>query len=252
MLFRSPSDRVQAARFGACLMAEPQLVAECVERMRNKVHIPITVKTRTGIDDRDSYEHLAEFVRTVSAAGCDTFIIHARKAWLKGLSPAENREIPPLQYETVYQLKRDFPHLAIVINGGFTTLTQVLAQYAQVDGVMVGRAAYHHPYMLAAADAQIFSDHQALPSRKQVLTAFIDYARRQQALGCNLRHMARHLIGLYQGENGARAFRRLISEGVCRSAAGLEILEQTLMGTAPVSAPDTPRSALPQELSELN
>jgi tRNA-dihydrouridine synthase A len=220
-----PSDRVQSARFGACLMAEPALVAACVARMRDAVNIPVTVKTRTGIDGRDSYEELAEFVRTVSAAGCDTFIIHARKAWLQGLSPRENRDIPPLQYEIVYQLKRDFPGLHIIINGGFTTLEQIQSQYALVDGVMIGRVAYHNPYLLAAADARIFLDNTLPPARHEILTGFIAYARQQQEQGISLKHMARHIIGLYQGQAGARAFRRLISENVCRNTSGMEVLE---------------------------
>jgi tRNA-dihydrouridine synthase A len=229
-----PSDRVQSARFGACLMAEPALVAECVARMRDAVNIPVTVKTRTGIEQRDSYEELVEFVRTVSAAGCDTFIIHARKAWLQGLSPKENRDVPPLQYATVYQLKRDFPGLHIIINGGFTTMEQIQTQYALVDGIMIGRAAYHNPYLLATADAGIFLDNTKPPARHEILTGFIAYARQHQEQGVSLKHMARHIIGLYQGQAGARSFRRLISETVCRSPSGLETLERAATKMATV------------------
>ncbi|MGH8119085.1 MAG: tRNA dihydrouridine(20/20a) synthase DusA [Gammaproteobacteria bacterium] len=225
-----PSDRVQSARFGACLMAEPALVAECVARMRSAVSIPVTVKTRTGIDQRDSYGELVEFVRTVSAAGCDTFIIHARKAWLNGLSPKENRDVPPLQYETVYRLKQAFPELQIIINGGFTSMEQIMAQYDRVDGVMIARVAYHDPYLLAGADTLIFQEPSAPPTRREILSGFIAYARRNLEPGVTPRHMARHIIGLYQGQAGARAFRRLISEIVCRSPTGVDILEKAVTG----------------------
>ena len=225
-----PSDRVQSARFGACLMAEPDLVADCIARMRGQVKIPVTVKTRIGIDHRDSYGELEEFVRTVSAAGCDTFIIHARKAWLQGLSPKENRDVPPLQHEIVYHLKRDFPGLNIVINGGFSTMEQVLAQYDRVDGVMIARAAYHDPYLLAGADSLVFKDQATPPTRREVLTGFIAYTRRNLEPGVSPRYMARHIIGLYQGQAGARAFRRLISEKVCRSPSGVDLLEQAIAG----------------------
>ena len=224
-----PSDRVQSARFGACLMAEPALIADCVARMHEEVNIPVTVKTRTGIDQRDSFEDLVEFVRTVSAAGCDTFIIHARKAWLQGLSPNENRDIPPLQYATVYQLKRDFPGLHISINGGFTSLDQIQSQYAMVDGVMIGRAAYHDPYLLADADARIFSDPRAKPSRSDILDGFISYAMENIERGISLKHMTRHILGLYQGHAGARAFRRHLSEHAHKPGAGIDILQRAGM-----------------------
>ena len=219
-----PSDRVQSARFGACLMAEPALVAACIARMRQQVNIPVTVKTRTGIDQHDSYADLVEFVRTVNTAGCDTFIIHARKAWLQGLSPKENRDIPPLQYATVYQLKRDFPGLHISINGGFTTLEQIQSQYAMVDGVMIGRAAYHDSYLLADVDAKIFGDHRTKPTRQDILDGFISYAKENIVRGACLKHMARHILGLYQGHAGARAFRRHLSEHAHKPGAGIEIL----------------------------
>ncbi|HKK15925.1 MAG TPA: tRNA dihydrouridine(20/20a) synthase DusA, partial [Gammaproteobacteria bacterium] len=154
-----PSDRVQSGRFGACLMAEPGLVAECVSSMLAHTRLPVTVKTRLGIDDHDSYEYLCAFIQQVAASGCRTFILHARKAWLQGLSPRENREIPPLRYDTVYAVKKDFPELEIIINGGFTTLEQVKAQYRFVDGVMIGRAAYQNPYLLARVDRDIFHDN---------------------------------------------------------------------------------------------
>ncbi len=223
-----PSDRVQSGKFGACLMAEPELVAECVNSMQHKASIPVTVKTRLGIDDRDSYEELISFVRTVSAAGCKTFIMHARKAWLNGLSPKENRDIPPLEYGKVYQLKQDFPELEIIINGGFITLDQVLAQYSHVDGVMIGRAAYQNPYLLAEADHIIYKDSSGLRTRKAIMEDFIIYAGEQLEKGVPLNAMARHILGLYQGQPGARAFRRQISEHAYKPGAGINILQQAV------------------------
>ena len=209
-----PSDRVQSARFGACLMAEPALVADCVARMRAEVKIPVTVKTRTGIDRRDSYEKLVEFVRTVSAAGCDTFIIHARKAWLRGLSPRENRDVPPLQYETVYRLKRDFPGLQIIINGGFTTMEQIMPQYARVDGVMVGRAAYHNPYLLAEAESIIFHTADTPPTRQEVFIGFLRYAIDNAGHKVSFKYIIRHVLGLFHGQSRARTLRGIISNGI--------------------------------------
>jgi len=221
-----PSDRVQSARFGACLMAEPELVANCVLAMQKQTHIPITVKTRIGIDERDSYEELSAFIEHVSHAGCQTFIIHARKAWLKGLSPKENREIPPLQYETVYQLKKDYPQLEIIINGGFTSIEQIIEQYDHVDGVMIGRAAYQNPYLLAKVDQLIFQDDYPVKSRHEVLEEFMEYVDQNLAQGIYLSHMARHILGLYQGQAGARLYRRTISEKAYQSGAGLDVLKE--------------------------
>ena len=223
-----PSGRVQSGKFGACLMAEPELVAKCINKMQKTVNIPVTVKTRLGIDERDSYEELSSFVRIVSAAGCTTFILHARKAWLNGLSPKENRDIPPLQYEKVYQLKQDFPELEIIINGGFITLDQILAQYSHVDGVMIGRAAYQNPYLLAQADHIVYKDSSDLRTREEIMEEFILYAREQLRNGVPLNAMSRHILGLYQGQPGARAFRRQISENVCKPGAGIEVLQQAL------------------------
>jgi tRNA-dihydrouridine synthase A len=219
-----PSDRVQSGKFGACLMAEPALVAECVSAMQHKAGIPVTVKTRLGIDDRDSYEELTAFVRTVSNAGCRTFILHARKAWLNGLSPKENREIPPLEYGKVYQLKKDFPQLEIVINGGFTSMVDIRKQFSHVDGVMIGRAAYQNPYLLADADRVIFKDDSKPPTRDEILGEFKIYIQEQLAMGIPLNAMTRHILGLYQGQPGARAFRRNISENAHKPGAGVEIL----------------------------
>ena len=222
-----PSDRVQSGKFGACLMAEPELVAECVDSMQNKVSIPVTVKTRLGIDERDSYEELISFVQKVSDAGCRTFIMHARKAWLNGLSPKENREVPPLEYEKVYQLKKEFPELEIIINGGFINITEIMTQLSHVDGVMIGRAAYQNPYLLADADRLIFGDVSEPLARDEVLDEFKIYIKKQLALGVPLNAMTRHILGLYQGQPGARAFRRNISENAHKPGAGIEILQHS-------------------------
>jgi tRNA-dihydrouridine synthase A len=193
-----PSERVQKGAFGACLMAEPQLVADCVRAMGEAVKVPVTVKHRTGVDHIEDYEFLARFVDTVAAAGCGTFIVHARNAMLKGLSPKENREVPPLKYEYAYRLKRDFPQLEIVINGGITAWTQIDAHLAQVDGVMLGRAAYHDSWLLADPGR----------TRREVVQAMADYATRQ----ASLRHVARHMLGLYHGHPRARLWRRMLSD----------------------------------------
>ena len=219
-----PSDRVQNGRFGACLMAEPELVGECVAAMREAVGIPVTVKTRIGIDDLDSYEGLAYFIDTVAAAGCRTFIIHARKAWLKGLSPKENREIPPLRYEVARQLKQDFPGLEIVLNGGILTLDECVAHLRDVDGVMLGRAAYHNPYCLAEADRLLFGDEYSVRSRHEVLEAFLPYVAHELAQGAHLQGISRHILGLFHGEPGGRLWRRHLSENAVRADAGVEVL----------------------------
>ena len=219
-----PSERVQKGAFGACLMAEPDLIAECVSAMQAAVNIPVTVKNRIGIDDQDDYAGLHHFVSTVSQAGCQTFIIHARKAWLKGLSPKENREIPPLRYDLVYEIKQAFPHLEIIINGGITTLEQCQQHLQHVDGVMVGREAYHNPWLLAQVDSALYGVDDPFQDRKAVLEAFLAYVQAQQAEGVALNHMSRHILGLFQGVPGARAFRRLISENAHKQNAGVELL----------------------------
>ena len=219
-----PSDRVQNGRFGACLMAHPTLVAECVRAMQAEVKIPVTVKTRIGIDELDSYEFLRQFLDTVSAAGCDTFILHARKAWLSGLSPKENREIPPLDYERVYQVKRDYPHLTISINGGISTPEAITTHLAHVDGVMVGREAYQNPYLMASVDALVFADPHPVPSRHDVVRLMIPYIEQELAKGNHLSHITRHMLGLFQGLSGARRWRRYLSENSCRPGAGIDVL----------------------------
>lgn len=223
-----PSDRVQNGMIGACLMAEPELVAECIAAMRRAVKIPVTVKHRIGIDDMEDYAGLENFVRTIAATGCDTFIVHARKAWLKGLSPKENREIPPLQYDKVYQLKQDFPHLNIIINGGITTLEQCKNLLQEVDGVMIGREAYSNPYLLASVDQEIYGCTTPVISREQVMEQFREYCIEQLQSGARLNHLTRHILGLYQGLPGARQFRRIISEQAHKPGAGIEVLERAL------------------------
>ncbi len=207
-----PSDRVQSGRFGACLMAEPDVVAACAAAMAAATDLPITVKSRIGIDDQDSYDFLRRFVDKVAAAGCKTFIVHARKAYLSGLSPKENREIPPLDYERVYALKRDYPDLEIVINGGINSLDECLTHLEHVDGVMVGRAAYQSPYMLAEVDRAIFGESGPAPSRTDLVGAMQPYIAAQLARGVRLNAISRHMLGLYHGQPGAKAWRRHISE----------------------------------------
>ena len=223
-----PSDRVQNGRFGACLMAEPRLVADCVAAMKDTVAVPVTVKTRIGIDDRDSYGELLDFAGTLTDAGCDALIVHARKAWLAGLSPKENRDIPPLRYDLVEQLKRDLPNQTIAINGGIKTLDETAVFLETLDGVMIGREAYHNPWILAEADRLIFGDDRRTPTRNTVLDAFLHYVERELAGGTPLSAMSRHILGLFQGQPGARAWRRHLSEQAHRPGAGVEVLTAKL------------------------
>ncbi len=223
-----PSDRVQEGRFGACLMAEPDLVARAVAAMRARVAVPVTVKCRIGIDDQDGEADLERFVAAVAAAGCRTFIVHARKAWLQGLSPRENRELPPLDYGRVHRLKAAHPELEIVINGGIASLAEAEAHLARIDGVALGRAAYHDPYLLAEVDRRLFGDSAPAPSRRAVLEALIPYAERHLRQGGRLNNIARHILGLYHGRPRARAFRRHLSEHAPRDGAGIEVLHEAL------------------------
>jgi tRNA-dihydrouridine synthase A len=229
-----PSDRVQSGRFGACLMAEPNLVAECVKAMKDITALPVTIKTRIGIDDQDEERHLDEFVAVTSAAGCDTFIIHARKAWLQGLSPKENREIPPLNYGRVRKLKQTFPALTIVLNGGLTTINAAHAALDALDGVMVGRAAYDDPYMLAAVD-RLFYGEASAPSRLEVTAAYITYAEEMIGRGARPHHVLRHIVGLFHGQPGARTWRRTVAH-TCQTGVGLRDLI-ALAGTLEVGEP---------------
>ncbi len=226
-----PSDRVQNGRFGACLMAEPELVAECIAAMNQAVKIPVTIKSRIGIDERDSYEELVYFIDTVAKAGCETFIVHARKAWLSGLSPKQNRDVPPLRYDVVYALKQEFPHLNIIINGGITTLEQAETLLEHVDGVMVGREAYQNPYLLADVDQRFFGATYPPISRQQVVALLIPYIQSQLSHQIRLNSIARHILGLFHGEYGARLWRRHISENACRAGATEQVILDALKFT---------------------
>lgn len=221
-----PSDRVQKGAFGACLMAEPQLIADCVSAMQNAVSIPVTVKNRIGIDDQDEETSLRHFIDVVSEAGCKTFIVHARKAWLKGLSPKQNRDVPPLNYPLVYQIKQENPDLEIIINGGITTLDKCKNHLQFVDGVMVGREAYHNPFHLIDVDAMVYNDRRPTKTRLEILDQYIEYVEAQIADGVFLKHMTRHILGLFQGQTGAKAWRRHISEQAHKPGAGIEVLRE--------------------------
>lgn len=223
-----PSNRVQEGCFGVRLMLEPRRVAQCVRAMRAAAGVPVTVKCRIGVDETEHYEFLRGFVETVADAGSTCFIVHARKAWLSGLSPKENREIPPLRYERVYRLKQDFPQLTIVLNGGVRTLAECERHLREVDGVMLGREAYENPYLLSQVDARLFGETHAAPSRSDVLTRLRPYVERELSAGARLRHIARHLLGLYRGQPGARAFRRMLSERAHAPDADWAVIEQAL------------------------
>jgi tRNA-dihydrouridine synthase A len=223
-----PSDRVQEGRFGACLMAEPALVADCVAAMKAAVAIPVTVKCRIGVDEQDPEAALEGFAGAVEAAGVDALIVHARKAWLKGLSPKENREVPPLDYGRVYRLKAAHPRLPVVLNGGIASVEQALAQLAHVDGVMMGRAAYQEPWRLLAVDALLFGDAPPFASAKDAALALIPYIEREVSNGTRLHAITRHIHGLFRAVPGARAFRRALAGAAGRPQAGAEILTQAL------------------------
>lgn len=223
-----PSARVQKGAFGACLMAEPQLIAECIDTMSLAVNIPITVKNRIGIDEQNEEQSLRQFIDVVSQSGCNTFIIHARKAWLKGLSPKENRDVPPLNYDLVHQIKREYPQLEIIINGGIKTMESSLEHLQAVDGVMLGREVYHNPYLMMQVDATIYSDEVATQSRKQVLQQYFPYIEQQMGQGVYLKQLSRHLLGLFHGIPGAKAWRRHVSENAYKEGAGIEVLLQAM------------------------
>jgi tRNA-dihydrouridine synthase A len=209
-----PSSRVQNGNFGACLMAQPELVAKAVTAMQEIVSIPVTVKHRIGIDNRDRYEDMSEFVRVVSEVGCDRFVVHARKAWLQGLSPKENRDIPPLRYEDVYRLKQEFPHLSIEINGGITTLEQVHNCLDRVDAVMIGRAAYDNPYLFATVDRDFYQKTSLIPTRYQIVEAMLPYIDYWLSRGVRLNSITRHMLQLFAGQPGTKKWKRYLSENV--------------------------------------
>jgi tRNA-dihydrouridine synthase A len=228
-----PSERVQTGSFGACLMAEPQLVADCVMAMRDAVALPVTVKHRIGLDANQDYGFVRDFVGAVAAAGCDVFIVHARNAVLKGLSPKENREVPPLRYEVVRRLKQDFPALSIVLNGGLTDWETIERELVHVDGVMLGRVAYHDPYFLAAADWKLFGDASPVRSRAEILRALVPYAATWHARGTPVRAIARHVLGLFHGQSGGRQFRRTLSDSTRLREAGPGIFVEALAVVEP-------------------
>ncbi|WP_246211328.1 tRNA dihydrouridine(20/20a) synthase DusA [Vogesella oryzae] len=226
-----PSERVQKGAFGACLMAEPQLVADCVKAMRDVVDIDVTVKHRIGIDQIDSYDYMREFVDTVAEAGCRTFIVHARNAILKGLSPKENREIPPLKYDYVYRLKQERPELEIIINGGIKTNAEIAGHLQHVDGVMVGREAYHNPYLMASWDADFYGDASPVRSRGKVVEALLPYVAERLQDGSSVRHIARHVLGLFHGEPGGRQWRRLLSDAKALKDADERLFIEAMLAT---------------------
>jgi tRNA-dihydrouridine synthase A len=225
-----PSDRVQSGSFGACLMAEPQLVADCIAAMNSRVRIPVTVKCRIGIDDMEDYAGLERFVDTVAATGCDTFIVHARKAWLQGLSPKQNRDIPPLRYDLVYQLKQARPGLNIVINGGIKSLEETEKHLLHVDGVMLGREAYHNPFMLAEVDRRFYHSQIDPVTREQVVEQLLAYIDDELRAGTRLHSIARHIYGLFAGMPGARNWRRELSTQVHKQNMDSALLKQVLPG----------------------
>lgn len=225
-----PSDRVKSGNFGACLMAQPHLVARAVEAMQRAVTIPVSVKHRIGIDERDRYEDMANFVRIVAGAGCRRFTVHARKAWLQGLSPKENRTIPPLRYQDVYRLKQEFSGLWVEINGGITTLEQVESHLHCVDGVMIGRAAYDNPYLFATVDRDIYGEKVEPPARHQVAEGMLPYIDEWVSRGLRLHAISRHLLQLFVGQRGSKAWKRYISENAHRSDAGSQVIQTALTG----------------------
>jgi tRNA-dihydrouridine synthase A len=237
-----PSDRVQAGRFGACLMAEPELVADCVAAMRGAVAVPVTVKCRIGIDDQDAEADFTRFIETVAAAGCDTFIVHARKAWLNGLSPKQNRDVPPLDYGRVYRLKAARHDLVVILNGGIASLDEAETHLAHVDGVMLGRSAYQNPALLADVDYRIFSDAPCPIDPAEIVMRMVPYVEAELANGERLSAITRHMVGLVQSVPGARAFRRHLTEAAIRPGAGAEVLSDALAMLSHGMA-DIPRQA---------
>lgn len=223
-----PSDRVQNGFFGACLMSRPSLVADCLKAMKDAGNLPITVKHRIGIDDQEGYGPLQEFVGAIAEAGTDAIIVHARKAWLQGLSPKENREIPPLNYDLVYQLKQDFPELEIIINGGIQTLADASSHLSYVDGIMMGRSAYQTPYLLAEVDEHFYQQAATSKTRRDIIHDLLPYIEMELAKGTRLNHMTRHILGLFNGQAGGKLFRRHISEHAHRPGAGVEVLSDAL------------------------
>jgi tRNA-dihydrouridine synthase A len=243
-----PSDRVQGGGFGACLMREPQLVADCVRAMISASSVPVTVKCRIGVDDCDEESFLRRFIDDIADAGCRTVIIHARKAWLAGLSPKENREIPPLNYPLVHAIAREHPELSIIINGGFTDLTQVSEQWAHCAGVMLGRAVYDNPWLLAGVDPLLSSTNTPPSDRRAVIEAMRPYIERETQTGTPLHCITRHMLGLYKGLPGARGYRRVLSESARATGAGLEVIDAALRELATASNTEFPSQPITSEV----
>lgn len=237
-----PSNRVQSGNFGACLMAQPELVADCVAAMGSAVRIPVTVKHRIGIDQCDRYEDMAKFVTTVATAGCHRFTVHARKAWLQGLSPKDNRNIPPLRYHDVYRLKQEHPHLWIEVNGGIKTLAHASTHLQHVDAVMIGRAAYDTPYIFALADLNIYAA-DAPYTRHQIVTAMLPYISRWTDQGTKLHSITRHMLQLFHGQPGSRAWKRHLTDHSCRPGAGVDVVQTALAKTSEAMSKNTYESA---------
>lgn len=228
-----PSDRVQAGRFGACLMQEPELVADCVKAMQDAVDVPVTVKSRIGVDDQDPEMALFAFVETVAAAGVTSFTVHARKAWLKGLSPKENRTIPPLDYDLVRRLKRERPELEVILNGGLEDLDHGLAEGSELDGFMLGRAAYHTPWVLAEADSRVFGGTDPVKTRIEAIDAYLPYIERRMSEGVQLHSITRHILGLFHAQPGGRNWRRILSEKGGRHGASIDVIEEAKSAVIP-------------------
>jgi len=228
-----PSDRVQAGRFGACLMQEPELVADCVKAMQDAVDVPVTVKSRIGVDDQDPEMALFAFVETVAAAGVTSFTVHARKAWLKGLSPKDNRTIPPLDYDLVRRLKRERPELEVILNGGLEDLDHGLAEGSELDGFMLGRAAYHTPWVLAEADSRVFGGADPVKTRIEAIDAYLPYIERRMSEGVQLHSITRHILGLFHAQPGGRNWRRILSEKGGRHGANIDVIEEAKSAVIP-------------------
>jgi tRNA-dihydrouridine synthase A len=237
-----PSDRVQSGRFGACLMKEPDLVAECVASMKDTVAVPVTVKCRIGVDEQDPREALPKLIEKVRATGCRTFIVHARKAWLDGLSPKENRTVPPLDYELVYEMKRAYPDLEICINGGVTSIDETAEHLTHVDGVMMGRMAYERPYVLADVDQRLFGASEPIKTPHEIVEAFLPYISEKLGEGVPLNAMTRHILGVFQGMPGARAWRRHLSENAYKKEADLNVVRDAMAKVQPLNAGQRPET----------
>ncbi len=223
-----PSDRVKSGQFGACLMLQPTVVADCIAAMKAVVKVPVTVKCRIGVDHQDSYAELLSFIHTIHQVGCETFVIHARKAWLSGLSPKQNREIPPLNYDMVRQIKKDCPALKIIINGGIKTVAEIQQHLQFVDGVMIGREAYANPYLLAEIEKTFFSPAKELVTRHEIIKRLIPYVERELAQKTKLSRIARHILGLFQGQPGARSWRRYLSENMYHASANINVIYEAI------------------------